>query len=403
MRSVRFLPIVLVAFLGCSEADGDGGVAMTTVVRADTILVTVAAPDSLPSLLVTLDSARIVWTPQELGRPNGMVVGPDGRVTVSDGAHLYAWQPGADTTEAVGREGSGPGEYRSIRGMVVEKDGSLLVLDARQRRMMHFDGKGKSGSAWLVSRDFAYDPFLALMDSTPVVLVGARLVRTGEPPDTLFLKPASGDTAAFLGRLVQLVWAEGPNGMLGPRDAYPPQALVSGTARAGFAFSDGLQYDIRWWRPGSSPHWLHLIRTWVPPPTSIDRKPPQQILEEMPGGPNMIQLIEAMQKGEHKYSLEDIVLMPGGTLWVMPVDSSYVYHPWYYSQLPELRQPTRLWEIFGADGTLRAQVRLSSMFGPRAIHNCLLYGFVEDINGVYSVGTIPLRTLCGALAGTMGE
>jgi hypothetical protein len=399
MRTPFLLALAVAFSFACAEAHGDAKVASTSTTEGDTTVVTISAPESLPALLVTLDAPSAVWTPEELGRPNGLVVGPDGRITVSDRGHVYAMQPGADTTETVGREGDGPGEYRSVRALLAEPTGAFTLLDPRASRMVHYDSHGKSDSTWLVDRDFAQNSFLANMNGSLVIAVGARLVHTGEPPDTLYLKLASNDTGAVVGKLTQFVWAQTASGMLAPRDAYPPQVLLSGTVTSGFAFSDGLTYDIRWWRPDASPHWLHIDRAWAPPPTSIDREPPESLIAPMRGGSEMVAAVKSMQRGEHKYSLEGVVLMPGGTLWAQPVDSSYVYHPWYYNQLTGLRPPTWLWEVFGADGTLRAQVRLSSMFTPRTINNCQLYGFLEDSDGVFSVATISLGDACEKLDG----
>lgn len=401
MRIRRLLLPAVALALACTTAGEAAKVEASSTTAGDTLTVTISAPESLPALLVTLDSAQVLWTPQELGRPNAMAVGPDGRITVSDGRHLFAMQPGSDSTEVVSREGAGPGEYRSIGGMVAESDGSLLALDSRQRRMIRFDVHGVADSTWSVNRDFAHDPFLAIMKGSLVVLTGPRLVRAGEPPDTLYLKAASGDTAAVLGKLQQFVWARTPRGIMVPRDAYPPQALVAGASTAGFAFSDGLRYDIRWWRPDASPEWLQISRVWTPPPTSLDREPPDSLLAQLPDSGKMVhEIVAGLARGDHKYSLENIVLMPRGTLWTMPMDSSYIYHPWYYAQISELRQPTRLWEVFGSDGKLRAQVRLSSMFTPMTTHDCHLYGFLEDSDGAYSVATIPLGKECERLAGT---
>jgi hypothetical protein len=400
MRTPSLLPLAVTLSLACAEGHGDAKVASTITTDGDTTVITISAPESLPALLVTLDSPRMVWTPEELGRPNGLVVGPDGRITVSDRAHVYAMPPGADTTETVGREGDGPGEYRSVRALLAEPTGAFTLLDPRARRMIHFGPRGMSDSTWPVNRDFDQSSFLANMNGALVVAVGAPMVHTGEPPDTLYLKLASGDTGTVVGRLTQYVWAQTPSGMLAPRDAYPPQALLSGTAMSGFAFSDGLAYQIRWWRPEASPHWLHIARAWAPPPTSIDRDPPESLIAGMRGGSDMVKMVGSMRRGEHKYSLEEIALMPGGTLWAQPVDSSYVYHPWYYNQLTQLRPPTRLWEVFGPDGKLRAQVRLSSMFTPKTVRDCQLYGFLEDSDGAYSVATVPLEEACEKLSGT---
>ena len=399
MRTPHLLALAATLSLACAEAHCDAKINSTSTSVADTTVVTISAPESLPALLVTLEAPRVVWMPEELGRPNGLVVGPDGRITVSDRTHVYAMQPGADTTEAVGREGDGPGEYRSVRALLTEASGAFTLLDPRARRMVHFGPRGAADSSWSVDRDFAQNSFLANMDGALVVAVGARLVHTGEPPDTLYLKLASGDTGTVVGSLTQYVWAQTPSGMLAPRDAYPPQVLLSGTATSGFAFGDGLEYDIRWWRPESSPHWLHIARAWAPPPTSIDREPPESLIAPLRGGAAMVGAVKSMQRGEHKYALEHLALMPGGTLWVRPVDSSYVYHPWYYNQITELRQPTWLWEVFGSDGKLRAQARVSSMFIPRTVRGCKLYGFLEGSDGAFSVATIPLGDECERLGG----
>lgn len=394
------LPAVVLA-LACTTAGEAAKVEASSTNTGDTLTVTISAPESLPALLVTLDSAQVLWTPQELGRPNGMAVGPDGRITVSDRQHLFAMQPGSDTTEVVSREGAGPGEYRSVSGLLAEADGSVLVLDSRQRRMIRLDPHGVPDSTWSTTADPAQLAFLALMHGQPVVATDRGIIHLGEPPDTLYLRNAADSAGPVLGELTLYVWARISNGMLAPRDAYPSLPRLAGSATAGFAFSDGLQYDIRWWRPGTSPAWLHLSRAWTPPPQSIDREPSGDLLAQLPDSGEMVQnVVNSALKGDHKYSLEELALMPEGTLWVRPVDSSYIYDPTYYAQLSELRQPTLLWEVFGSDGKLRAQVRLSSMFTPKTTHDCQLYGFIEDSDGAYSVAAIPLGKECERLAGT---
>lgn len=398
----RRLVLPAVAFaLACATAGEAAKVEASSTTAGDTLTVTISAPESVPAILVTLDSATVLWTPNELGRPNAMAVGPDGRITVSDRQHLFAMQPGSDTTEIVSREGAGPGEYRSVSGLLAEAAGSVLVLDWRQRRMIRLDPHGVPDSTWSISADPAQVAFLALMHGQPVVATGRGMVHLGEPPDTLYLRIAADSAGPVLGRLTLHVWARISNGMLAPRDAYPSLPRLAGSATAGFAFSDGLRYDIRWWRPDVSPEWLRISRVWTPPPTSLDREPPDSLLAQLPDSGKMVrEIVAGLARGDHKYSLENIVLMPRGTLWTMPMDSSYIYDPWYYAQISELRQPTRLWEVFGSDGKLRAQVRLSSIFTPMTTHDCHLYGFLEDSDGAYSVATIPLGKECERLART---
>lgn len=401
MRIPSRLALAVILSFGCAEGRGEAKVASTSTTEGDTTLVTITAPESLPALLVPLDSPRVVWTPEELGRPNGLAVGPDGRITVSDRAHIYAWQPGSDSTESISREGAGPGEFRIVSSLLAQPDGSVLVLDGSQRRIVRLDDRGIPDSTWMLAADPAQQNFLAQMDGELVIATSRGLVHTGEPPDTLYLRLGSDTTGPALGSVPLYVWMELEDGTLAPRDRYPRRVNLAGSATAGFAFSDGLQYHIRWWRPGKAPAWLHLSRSWTPPLQSVDREPPGSLLATLRDSGNFVkQMNEQQQGGERKYSIEALALMPGGTLWVRPVDESYVYRLAYYVQLSELRPPTWLWEVYGADGTLRAQVRLSPMFTPRTVHDCKLYGFLEDSDGVYSVATIPLGEACEKLGGS---
>ncbi len=47
-----------------------------------------------------------------------------------------------------GREGEGPGEFQEIRDLEPLPDGGVLVLDARQRRVSHFDPGGTFVGGW---------------------------------------------------------------------------------------------------------------------------------------------------------------------------------------------------------------------------------------------------------------
>jgi hypothetical protein len=62
-------------------------------------------------------------------------------------------------TARVGREGSGPGEYRYVGGIDVTRDGLLAVFDANQRRLTWFDSAGKFVRDFTISRG-AWDQFV---------------------------------------------------------------------------------------------------------------------------------------------------------------------------------------------------------------------------------------------------
>ena len=51
----------------------------------------------------------------------------------------------------LGRVGDGPGEYRSIVGMAVRADGTLLAHDPQSRRINLYDSEGNPSGRWLVN------------------------------------------------------------------------------------------------------------------------------------------------------------------------------------------------------------------------------------------------------------
>src|SRR5687768_3713552 len=77
---------------------------------------------------------------------------PSGELLVVDGATLELRFFGADGRfrRKVGRNGSGPGEYRSISGVVVD-DGRVHVFDGSQARITRMDLAGGSVTSMAVS------------------------------------------------------------------------------------------------------------------------------------------------------------------------------------------------------------------------------------------------------------
>lgn len=72
---------------------------------------------------------------------------PDGRVAVSDGgsSRVSFYDSDGRFAGSFGREGEGPGEFRSLSRMYVHGTDSLRVLDRRTRRVSSFDAHGEYG------------------------------------------------------------------------------------------------------------------------------------------------------------------------------------------------------------------------------------------------------------------
>jgi hypothetical protein len=72
---------------------------------------------------------------------------------------LRRFDPRGRFTGLIGREGSGPGEYRYVGGIDVTRERLLAVFDANQRRLTWFDSAGKLVREFTNSRG-AWDQFV---------------------------------------------------------------------------------------------------------------------------------------------------------------------------------------------------------------------------------------------------
>jgi hypothetical protein len=127
-------------------------------------------------VLLRLGKAGVCQEGQDsFNAPENVVVAPNGDIFVADGslgpAHehgtpetltsMYALSPTRGRTlrivkfskdgkfiKAWGKEGSGPGEFRSIRGLALDGRGRLFVGDRGNNRMEIFDQDGKFLEEW---------------------------------------------------------------------------------------------------------------------------------------------------------------------------------------------------------------------------------------------------------------
>ncbi|WP_419164128.1 6-bladed beta-propeller [Candidatus Palauibacter sp.] len=74
----------------------------------------------------------------------GVIHGPDGSIAVADRllARITVLSAGGTVLAAMGREGDGPGEFRSLSGIVVDGEGRLFTFDDMHQRLSEwtFDG-----------------------------------------------------------------------------------------------------------------------------------------------------------------------------------------------------------------------------------------------------------------------
>jgi hypothetical protein len=93
------------------------------------------------------------------GQPHAIAVAPDGVMFVLDTQVpiLRAYSPDGTHLRDVGREGDGPGEYRSPDGVAVLPDGRILVRDPPNSRIAVFSALGEYLNQWHLSGGFNTD------------------------------------------------------------------------------------------------------------------------------------------------------------------------------------------------------------------------------------------------------
>jgi hypothetical protein len=111
-----------------------------------------------PGRLVTRVSIGVADGDENLmlSAPRGLGIGPDGSIYVSDqGPALRRYGPDGRFIQKIGREGSGPGEYRSPDGgLAVLADGRVILRDPGNGRFAVYTADGQPLDTWRVRSGF---------------------------------------------------------------------------------------------------------------------------------------------------------------------------------------------------------------------------------------------------------
>ena len=156
------------------------------------VYVTNVTPSAYGITKLTLDGTVLhVWTAYEMGEyqlmmPDGIVIGGDGRVYVTDKTdhriHLYA-KDGIRISPPWGEFGSDDRQFRQPLGIAVDESGSVYVCDRGNNRIQKFTREGQFVTAWGSADGLALQPEGIALDSNGNVYVTDHASQVIDDPD----------------------------------------------------------------------------------------------------------------------------------------------------------------------------------------------------------------------------
>jgi hypothetical protein len=154
-----------IGLYACSPAGQSSGSTVTvdTVAGVEVVTNTPGRTDRPVGWTVDTEGALLLGSldgPEEtrFGRLTGVTITRSGRILVADGHALTVRVFGRDGAYlfSMGREGDGPGEFRSIDGVAHDPRGETsYVRDPILNRISLFDAEGGYQRSWQLSRPFA--------------------------------------------------------------------------------------------------------------------------------------------------------------------------------------------------------------------------------------------------------
>ena len=361
MELPRFLPspllFILPAILGAGCEPGDqaprgGDLATTFDSIGDVVHVTNAGtpPEWRLAPVASIGPKTLTdqAAPEEFGLVNGVALGPDGNVFVADARNLEIRVFGLDGAHrrTFGRDGEGPGEFRSIYSLAWVGD-RLLAMDPRLGRIGEFSAEGE----WLGQRRTAggLSGSPAFMRFYPVGANEAfRFARVADGTALVghHSRGETGDTVSFLwapanspGAIEVIICeAEGVSGFFG--HSFAPR-FVQHPASGGVMYS-GWTYSYRIAVTRSDGDTLRVIERTLPaePITDEEWAAGSAEFEEFRNRwPDASCNPRGFTRPDRKSFIKQIFVAPDGKLWVEVI-----------------RTAGNRWEFFDPEGRLLGSV-----------------------------------------------
>ena len=271
----------LLLFVSCGDAAArDGGpsaAGLTTVFdstsASDSIIARTGGTVHPTMVRSVVEELRIAPTANDtslFADVSEFEVGRDGRLFVYDrAAHvLFLFDSSGNVMRRIGRQGSGPGEFKENNGMVLGPNGRLSLWDAANGRISLFSGDGEFvSSSVLTSGFFMYDGLRTDRSGAVLLLHPVTEPREGEVLGRFgLLRLKKG--GAFGDSLVppdlpvdHIVYvAEWENGSSASMPTHSARFLFEWHPRGYFVSANAGKYEIELSRPDSLGGPLRIVR-----------------------------------------------------------------------------------------------------------------------------------------------
>lgn len=352
----------------------------------DTLIVTTRGEGSR----VRIDDVQVIWQSPELERPQVMLA-VAGRLIVADPTRVHFLSEAGDQVRTAGREGSGPGEFRSITALGTAGRDTIVVHDPMLQRMSFLTVDGDHVGEVRVTPTV---PFVNPVAGSRLVVIGKGALSfweeniQGERPTRMAFvwRDLEADTISVIETWNGARWTR--LGDLVVHDPlFGPQAIAAMSSDGAVAAGNGVDYCIAV-RPLGASALRRICRSRRPVPVGAGiRRPDLSRVDSDNRREALAAIVRRQRVAEQLPSFDRLLFDDGGRLWVRTVGPELAdVHPYFRRYIQDLLPAYRMWDVFDETGRFVRTVELPSTFTPQAITARRIYGFAELESGEIAIG-----------------
>lgn len=305
-----------------------------------------------------------------------------GHLIIGDRTEIHILGLRDGHVKTVGRNGEGPGEYRSVAAVAATVSGDFLVLDSRLGRLTVLDSSGVyKDSRQLESLNVLRMPVggrLREHGAGLLMVWSSGLVNPGgEPLDVAAVWDRGDGDRTEIVRVKDTEMVDGGRFIV-PRDPYGPRPLIALGPDGLVANTDGLEYCITVRQVGSVTV-RELCREWergrAGPDPSLD-----QLRKKVEVSEATVAVWESRSGAEElglRNSIESLLFDSDGNLWVKVLQPATRYSVMTRARWPEYRPEYYTWDVIARSGHRLAEVLLPNAFIPILVEGEHVYGTLE--------------------------